>query len=520
MSKVKSFQLILFAMIVLSALFPFLGQTSTKNSGDKRPDRIIIQLEAGLKKNEMPAAGFLHDLHTKAEEGKCASCHVEKDNAFVFKFKRDSEKASKDFYHDKCIACHSEKKAAGKAFGPDAADCRTCHSGLKPETSSWNKINFNKSLHFIHESSVEIKGLTQSEKDNCSRCHHKYNEKSKEIYYEKGQEESCAYCHKDKRVENIRSIREASHDACVKCHQTMKGKNIAAGPVTCDGCHDIEKQQKIKKVADVPRMKRSQPDETAITGWKADAQNVKNFMKAVPFNHKAHEKTSESCKACHHDTLKKCKECHSAEGGDIKGGFISLEQAMHKEGSDRSCIGCHNKAAENSDCAGCHYNKKDGKENQEACKTCHSLSPEKLKSSDPVQIAKTALSDLSSKYAKIETDKIPETIAIEVLSKEYMPSKFPHRKIVQAIFQRVEKSEMAKVFHTDQASMCVGCHHNSPKSLEPPKCASCHSKNGPGQDGRPGLKGAYHGQCITCHQKMKVEAVAATDCVKCHEKKK
>ena len=88
MSKVKSFQLILFAMIVLSFLFPFLGQTSTKNSGEKRPDRLVIQLQAEPGKNEMPVAGFLHDLHTKAVDGKCVSCHAEKDNAFIFKFKR------------------------------------------------------------------------------------------------------------------------------------------------------------------------------------------------------------------------------------------------------------------------------------------------------------------------------------------------------------------------------------------------------------------------------------------------
>ncbi|OGR53487.1 MAG: hypothetical protein A3J80_11040 [Desulfobacula sp. RIFOXYB2_FULL_45_6] len=507
-------------MIVLSVLFPFLGQTSTKSNGDKRPDRIIIQLGTGLSKNEMPAVGFLHDLHTKAVDGKCVSCHVEKDNAFVFKFKRTDEKVSMDFYHEKCIACHSEKKPAGDATGPDAADCRACHSGGKPEISSWNKIEFNKSLHFIHESSAQIKGTVSSEKDNCSRCHHKYNEKTKDIFYIKGEEESCAYCHKETQQDDIRPIRDASHDACVKCHQSLKGQAIAAGPVTCDGCHDAEKQQKIKKLADVPRLKRNQPDETAITGWKADTQDVKNFMKAVPFNHKSHEKMSESCKACHHETLKKCKECHGTAGGDVKGGFVSLEQAMHKQGSDRSCIGCHGKATENIDCAGCHFLQKGGKENQESCKTCHSLSPEQLKSSDPVQLAKTALSDLSSKYTKVETEKIPEIITIEVLSKDYKPSQFPHRKMVQAIFQRAEKSEMAKVFHTDQAGLCMGCHHNSPKSLEPPKCASCHSKNGPDQDGRPGLKGAYHGQCITCHQKMKVEAVVATDCVKCHEKKK
>lgn len=521
MSKVKSFQLILFAMIVLSILFPLLGQSSTKNSEEKRPDRVIIQLGTELSKNEMPAVGFLHDLHTRAVDGKCASCHVEKDNAFVFKFKRTTETPSMEFYHDNCLACHSEKREDGDATGPDAADCRSCHSGEKPETSSWNKIDFNRSLHYTHESSEQIKGSTLEEKDNCSRCHHQYNEKTKDIFYTKGEEDSCVYCHKENRQNDIRSIREASHDACVKCHQTMKGKNIAAGPVTCEGCHDIEKQQKIKKITEVPRLKRNQPDETVITGWKTDSPNTKNFMKAVPFDHQSHEKTSETCKSCHHETLKKCRDCHGLEGGEAKGGFVNLEQAMHQKESDRSCIGCHSKATESTDCAGCHFHQsKTDKQSQESCKTCHRLSPEQLQASDPVQLAKTALSDLRSNYAKVPTDKIPEIVTIDVLANEYKPSAFPHRKVVQAIFERVEKSGMAKVFHQDQAGLCMGCHHNSPKSLEPPKCASCHGKTGPSQDGRPGLKGAYHGQCITCHQKMKVEAVAATDCVKCHEKKK
>ena len=139
---------------------------------------------------------------------------------------------------------------------------------------------------------------------------------------------------------------------------------------------------------------------------------------------------------------------------------------------------------------------------------------------DPEAVARMALTDLSKDYQPVKEDNIPENVVIDVLAKEYMPSSFPHRKMVQAITVRVEKSDMAKVFHTDQAGLCMGCHHNSPKTLEPPKCASCHSKNGPGVDGRPGLKGAYHGQCITCHQKMDVKSVAATDCAKCHEEKK
>ncbi|MDA3789923.1 MAG: hypothetical protein PF503_15680 [Desulfobacula sp.] len=527
MLKVKPFQLTFLAMIVLSILFPFIGQTSTKNidiDNDKRSDRITIKLETGLSKDEMPAVSFKHDLHTQALEGKCAACHLEKDNAFVFKFKRTNEKASMDLYHAECIACHVEKKASNETFGPDAAECRTCHIPDKSKGSSWEEIRFDKSLHFIHQSSGQIKGMDPSIKDNCSRCHHKYNEKTKEIFYIKGEEESCVYCHKPVKQNDIRSIQEASHDSCVKCHQTFKGQNIAAGPTTCEACHDIEKQKKIKKVADIPRLKRNQPDEVAITGWETGTQTKDNYMKAVAFDHKSHEATAQSCKVCHHETLKKCNDCHGTDGGESKGGFISLEQAMHKQDSTKSCIGCHKELTKNSDCAGCHFQAPAKKDYSDSCKTCHSLDQKQLESMEPAKAAKMALKNLSTHYKSVQIDKIPENIVIDVLSSEYKPSQFPHRKMVQAIFLRVEQSDMAKVFHGDQAELCMGCHHNSPKTLEPPKCASCHSKKGPdtrdGSDGRPGLKGAYHGQCITCHQKMEVKTMAATDCAKCHEEKK
>jgi len=521
MLKVKPFQLIILATIVLSVLFPFLGQSSIERSDDdRRLDRINIDLGAELSKEEMPAVGFLHDLHTQAVDGKCSACHSEKEGSVVFKFKRTVEKASMDLYHNECIGCHVEKKASNEKAGPVAAECRSCHAVEKSKGSSWTKLNFDKSLHFVHESAKGIKSKDTSSKDNCSACHHKYNEKTKEIYYIKGEEESCGYCHKPQTQDSIRPIRKASHDACVTCHQTLKSKNADAGPVTCKGCHDEKEQKKIEKVSDIPRLKRNQPDEVAITGWKKDSQATKNYMNGVAFNHKGHETRTQSCKACHHETLKKCNDCHKPEGGDEKGGFVSLEQAMHNLESNRSCIGCHKELTKNSDCAGCHFQAPAKKENPESCKTCHNLQQKQLKSMDPEAVARMALTDLSKDYQPVKEDNIPENVVIDVLAKEYMPSSFPHRKMVQAITVRVEKSDMAKVFHTDQAGLCMGCHHNSPKTLEPPKCASCHSKNGPGVDGRPGLKGAYHGQCITCHQKMDVKSVAATDCAKCHEEKK
>ncbi|MCP3875728.1 MAG: cytochrome c3 family protein [Desulfobacteraceae bacterium] len=520
MSKVKSFQLIILAMIVLFIMVPFIGQTSIKtDDNDKRPDRIMIQLEAELSKDEMPAVGFMHDLHTQAVDGDCKACHDEKDSTFIFKFKRTDKKASMELYHDECVACHVEKKQADEIAGPIASECRSCHAVDKSKASSWKKITFDKSLHYVHESSAQIKGMSQADKDNCSRCHHKYNEKTKEIYYIKGEEESCSYCHRPVQKDSIRTIQQASHDACVSCHQTLKVKKVAAGPVTCKGCHELEMQQKIEKVADVPRLKRNQPDVVAITGWKKGSKIKNTYMNAVAFDHKFHETNAESCKVCHHETLKKCTDCHKADGSDQQGEFISLEQAMHKQDTNRSCLGCHQEQTKNADCAGCHFNVSANKDGSESCKTCHNLNHKDL-IVEPAQVAKTSLSEMSAGYTSVQIDKIPEEIKIDVLSKDYKPSVFPHRKVVQAISKRVEKSQMAKAFHTDQAGLCMGCHHNSPKTLEPPQCGSCHSKKGPSVDGRPGLKGAYHGQCITCHQKMEVQAVAATDCVKCHEEKK
>lgn len=522
MSKVKSLKLIVLAMIALSVAFPFVVQSSMeKEAADKRSDKIIIQLEAGISKQEMPAVEFFHDLHTEAVEGKCEECHTKMDDGFIFKFKRTVEPGDMDFYHANCFACHDEKKAANEKTGPLEAECRTCHIEKSKKGSSWKAIEFNKSLHYTHEKAKSIKKLDKSDENNCSACHHKANEKSKEIFFAKGEEESCSYCHKDKAVNDVRSMRSASHDSCVKCHKHLNDQDKDAGPVSCEGCHTAEKQKVIKINADVPRMKRNQPDSVAVKGWKDGDKNAKTYMKAVAFNHKAHEVSVDSCKTCHHQTLKKCNDCHNADGGTSEGGFVSLSQAMHDVKSSQSCVGCHTKTTMGSDCAGCHsIMPANVKENPESCKKCHAIAPSELENNDASQVAAGLVTQRSAGYTKVVADKIPETVEISILSKEYKSSAFPHKKVVNAIAARVEKSQMANSFHQDQSGLCMGCHHNSPKTLEPPKCSSCHSKNSAGEDGMPGLKGAYHGQCIGCHQSMKVESVPATDCVKCHEAKK
>jgi hypothetical protein len=94
----------------------------------------------------------------------------------------------------------------------------------------------------------------------------------------------------------------------------------------------------------------------------------------------------------------------------------------------------------------------------------------------------------------------------------------PHRKIVMSLYKGMRDSRLAAAFHAAPEAVCAGCHHNAPATLTPPKCASCHGK--PFEtEGKPGLKAAYHGQCMSCHKEMKLEKPASTNCVACHEKK-
>jgi Class III cytochrome C family/Outer membrane cytochrome MtrC/MtrF-like, domains II/IV len=554
MPKPKSFQLVSSAMIVFFILFPFAGQASIKDKTEKRPDIITIDLGPERSQNEMPGVTFLHGLHTQSLDQQCAACHDENKGRLNVSFIPGDQRPSMEVYHEKCIACHVDKKAARDPSGPMVDQCGACHVRNPSVVSSGEKVKFDKSLHFVHVnsgkissdkvSSDKIGGTARGDQDNCSACHHQYDESKKELVYEKGEEESCAYCHSTgdtvlangdqingKRVKNIR---QASHKSCVACHQEIKAQNGSPGPVLCAGCHDGRKQAqmasaRLEKNPIIPRLKRNQPDQVLLTPWEKEMKDPSPFMPAVAFDHKGHEAQTQSCQSCHHDTLKKCSECHTPGGGEEKGGFVSLSSAMHSAQAGQSCMGCHKKLTTAPECAGCHTRMPTrAKKDSASCTACHNVQPDQYRTAqDFSRVAAETVSARSQKYTKILADKIPETVVIEDLSAEYEPSRFPHGKVVRAILEKTEKSSLAKTFHRNQAGLCMGCHHNSPGSLEPPKCGSCHDTNydtkGPvsGSDfAKPSLKGAFHGQCITCHQEMKVTQVLATDCVKCHELKK
>jgi hypothetical protein len=312
----------------------------------------------------------------------------------------------------------------------------------------------------------------------------------------------------------------------------MTNQKAKTGPVNCQGCHATAAQQTIERVKDIPRMQRNQPDVALIASWTrarglSDNANITQ-MDAVPFNHINHEANVASCKACHHASLGKCSECHTSTGTE-KGRFVTIEQAMHKRDSNISCIGCHAETQSEPNCAGCHTLIGKRPIPEYTCNTCHAVDKTKLKPSQLNQdamraMAKQAIDARPSTFAMVPQDKIPEIVTIKSIKSavdKFAPAPMPHRKIINTLASQIKDNRMATLFHGEGTTLCMGCHHNSPATTQPPKCVACHGEayRAKHNDGRPGLLGAFHGQCIACHQAMQIDKPAATDCTACHKKR-
>jgi hypothetical protein len=125
---------------------------------------------------------------------------------------------------------------------------------------------------------------------------------------------------------------------------------------------------------------------------------------------------------------------------------------------------------------------------------------------------------LSEIKPKFTSGDIPDSVVIGVLTKEYEPAVMPHGKIVKTLNEDIKKSTLATHFHGDEAVMCQGCHHHGSVGVKPALCENCHSK--PFDEHylyKPGLYGAYHRQCLGCHDSMNMKK--PKDCAGCHAKK-
>ena len=88
---------------------------------------------------------------------------------------------------------------------------------------------------------------------DCSDCHHRFKG-GKNIVDEGNLEEGaegikCASCHKDKTAFRFkpdldpthRTLRQAYHFMCIRCHRQVIRDKKKSGPVTCGDCHPRKK---------------------------------------------------------------------------------------------------------------------------------------------------------------------------------------------------------------------------------------------------------------------------------------
>lgn len=256
-------------------------------------------------------------------------------------------------------------------------------------------------------------------------------------------------------------------------------------------------------------------------------------MKPVVFNHLIHEKAIERCEDCHHTgEPQACTDCHTVEGKK-DGNYITLEKAMHatdiakraKGETPSSCVSCHEQQLAQRECAGCHSVVKPAKD-AEWCNVCHSANPSieelakgvtgKLSCDENLDLATREV--LGKKPVPAPAGLGPMKATIDTLAKEYAPNVFNHRRHFTSVAERIKDNQLAGAFHSKPETLCSTCHHNSPLSVTPPKCSSCHSKTiDPMQPERPALKAAYHLQCMGCHTGMTVHRPVNTDCTACHK---
>ncbi len=514
-------------LLVMVTVFLFAAgavkvDTSVEGPIKSGADLIMIDTMKALGPLERPPVAFFHSRHTEALakiNRDCSVCHMADEKGRLSpKYKRllDTDRQTvTDTYHINCIACHRELAGPGQKSGPQT--CGGCHQENPAVASTWKDLPFDKSLHYRHVKATEEK---------CESCHHEYDKQAKQLVYAKGKEGSCTYCHKDTPVDNAMALKEASHFQCIGCHRDRMAKNLQAGPVGCVGCHDADYQMGIEVVEEVPRLKRNQPDVVLVkTGEEARPDGQwPTAMYPVPFSHQSHEAYSSSCKVCHHASLQSCASCHT-NAGKKEGDNVKLAQAMHSVTDQASCIGCHQEKQKVPECAGCHaFIAKPANRQDPSCKACHMAPlPAYVNPSNAEETADVAQDLLQARDLESKTfdaDKIPEKVTIGKLSNRFEPAVLPHGKIVNALVDKIRPSKLAGYFHSEKGTLCQGCHHHSPPAEKPPACSNCHGETIEGADAfRPGLVGAYHQQCIGCHENMGIEKPDSRDCNACHVEK-
>jgi hypothetical protein len=438
--------------------------------------------------------------HTKrVEEGKkagaviCGDCHVVEQPVGAYEYlpvMPDYYEALRDTYHAECLSCHREPEKVAEDAG--ALDWKSFYIKHRKNQAEWPRVIFDYLVHDKHDKAL---------KGKCELCHYIAPARLEELQAE-GREPAGRDWVWDVDEESSLTGRTAAHSRCVNCHLRRKAQGLDAGPIDCGKCH-AGLERSIAELAKVARPNCEQENMMLIQldqGARA---------KAVTFNHKTHEAISRSCQECHHRTVRPCQDCHTVEGGE-QGGWITLAEAYHDISSSWSCVGCHEAEKSRAECAGCHQLMPGGLVDA-GCRGCHTGSLDKLQSAAKLQAPEDLFrEDLKD---KLELSRIEDA---------YGPSMLPHLEIARKLTDISNGSQLASHFHTDPMTVCKGCHHLGPLAAKAavPSCATCHTARDEPISSTPTLLGAYHQQCLGCHQRMGSDGPKMPlTCTGCHEEK-
>lgn len=132
---------------------------------------------------------------------------------------------------------------------------------------------------------------------------------------------------------------------------------------------------------------------------------------------------------------------------------------------------------------------------ENVCMFCHSCDRPTAKAPCliPCQRKVAAATDFAEMH-------VPDVVIMDRLVDQYVPVVFPHG------------------LHANMEQMgggCGICHHHNPRDRLAP-CEECHPRS-PSEAtlSQPGLKGAYHRQCLGCHREWSHE----TKCSVCHARR-
>jgi predicted CXXCH cytochrome family protein len=156
------------------------------------------------------------------------------------------------------------------------------------------------------------------------------------------------------------------------------------------------------------------------------------------------------------------------------------------------------------DCKRCHHFSGD---KTPPCWACHTAEAQKV--AVPLREAyhglctkchKEMAGPVSCKECHGSPVKKYETLSISTLSKLYEPVDFPHGRHIEAV------------------KVCKECHHMEEGRTY--NCSSCHTREDVYRYEQRavtiGLKGAYHGSCLSCHRKT---GKGPLKCTACHKRR-